>query len=68
MDLILEESHTCYAGERGRRYDWGYGCGVCPACRLRPPVTRPTGKREKTENGAARRSDVQKATQRGPGH
>lgn len=34
-DLIVEESHTCYLGERGRRHAWGYGCGECPACRLR---------------------------------
>ena len=33
--LIIEESHTCYLGERGRRFDWGYGCGECPACKLR---------------------------------
>lgn len=35
VDLILEESHTCYAGQRGLRHAWGYGCGDCPACRLR---------------------------------
>ncbi|GBU16712.1 MULTISPECIES: 7-cyano-7-deazaguanine synthase QueC [Methylobacterium] len=35
VDLIVEESHTCYLGERGTRHDWGYGCGTCPACRLR---------------------------------
>lgn len=35
VDLIVEESHTCYRGERGRRFDWGYGCGDCPACDLR---------------------------------
>ena len=35
VDAIVEESHTCYAGERGVRHDWGYGCGQCPACRLR---------------------------------
>lgn len=34
-DLIVEESHTCYLGERGARHEWGYGCGQCPACRLR---------------------------------
>lgn len=34
-DLIVEESHTCYLGERGTRHAWGYGCGHCPACRLR---------------------------------
>jgi 7-cyano-7-deazaguanine synthase len=32
---IIEHSHTCYLGERGARHDWGYGCGECPACRLR---------------------------------
>ncbi|UYO47199.1 7-cyano-7-deazaguanine synthase QueC [Rhodopseudomonas palustris] len=35
VDLIREDSHTCYLGERGARHDWGYGCGECPACRLR---------------------------------
>ena len=35
VDLIVEESHTCYRGGRGRRFDWGYGCGDCPACDLR---------------------------------
>lgn len=35
VDLIAEETHTCYLGERGRRHAWGYGCGTCPACDLR---------------------------------
>jgi len=35
VDLIVEHSHTCYLGERGARHTWGYGCGECPACRLR---------------------------------
>src|SRR6201991_2937011 len=35
VDLIREQSHTCYLGERGARHDWGLGCGECPACRLR---------------------------------
>lgn len=35
IDLIVEQSHTCYLGERGERHDWGYGCGECPACSLR---------------------------------
>ena len=35
VDLILEDTHTCYMGERGERRAWGYGCGVCPACELR---------------------------------
>jgi 7-cyano-7-deazaguanine synthase len=35
VELIVEESHTCYRGERGDRHTWGYGCGTCPACELR---------------------------------
>ena len=35
VELIVEETHTCYRGDRTRRHTWGYGCGVCPACDLR---------------------------------
>ena len=35
IDLIVEESVTCYEGDRAHRHPWGYGCGVCPACELR---------------------------------
>ena len=35
IDLMLEESHSCYLGERQQRHPWGYGCGTCPACDLR---------------------------------
>ncbi|TBU95539.1 7-cyano-7-deazaguanine synthase QueC [Stutzerimonas kirkiae] len=35
VELIREETHTCYLGERGQRHAWGYGCGTCPACQLR---------------------------------
>ena len=35
LDLIIEDSHSCYLGDRSRRHDWGYGCGSCPACQLR---------------------------------
>jgi len=35
VEAIVEHSHTCYLGERGERHAWGYGCGACPACRLR---------------------------------
>jgi 7-cyano-7-deazaguanine synthase len=34
-NLIREETHSCYKGERGFAHDWGYGCGSCPACELR---------------------------------
>lgn len=35
VGLVEEHSHTCYLGVRSRRHAWGYGCGRCPACRLR---------------------------------
>jgi len=35
VDLIIEQTHTCYQGDRTHRHDWGYGCGACPACELR---------------------------------
>ena len=35
LDLVIEESHSCYLGNRTDRHAWGYGCGACPACRLR---------------------------------
>lgn len=35
LDLIIEETHTCYLGDRTHRQAWGYGCGTCPACELR---------------------------------
>ena len=35
VSLIVEESHSCYLGDRRHRHDWGHGCGRCPACELR---------------------------------
>ncbi len=35
VDLIIEDTHTCYRGDRSHRHEWGYGCGTCPACELR---------------------------------
>jgi 7-cyano-7-deazaguanine synthase len=35
VTAIVEQSHSCYLGDRSRRHDWGYGCGTCPACELR---------------------------------
>ncbi|MGO4338782.1 7-cyano-7-deazaguanine synthase QueC [Labrys sp. KB_33_2] len=35
VDLVREQTHTCYNGDRSHRHDWGYGCGTCPACELR---------------------------------
>jgi 7-cyano-7-deazaguanine synthase len=33
--ITLEDTHTCYLGERGDIHVWGHGCGSCPACELR---------------------------------
>lgn len=35
VDIVIEETHTCYLGDRTHRHEWGYGCGTCPACELR---------------------------------
>ena len=35
VDLIVEDTHSCYRSEREHRHKWGYGCGKCPACKLR---------------------------------
>lgn len=33
--ITVEDTHTCYLGERGTLHPWGHGCGTCPACELR---------------------------------
>ena len=35
LDLVIAETHSCYRGDHSQRHAWGYGCGECPACRLR---------------------------------
>jgi 7-cyano-7-deazaguanine synthase len=35
IDVLLDETHTCYLGDREHRHSWGFGCGECPACQLR---------------------------------
>jgi 7-cyano-7-deazaguanine synthase len=35
LDLVVENTHSCYLGDRSQRRPWGYGCGECPACVLR---------------------------------
>ena len=35
IELVREETVTCCLGDREQRHAWGYGCGECPACRLR---------------------------------
>jgi 7-cyano-7-deazaguanine synthase len=33
--MIVEETHTCYQGDRTRQHSWGFGCDACPGCELR---------------------------------
>ena len=35
LPMVIENSHTCYKGDRSCRHPWGYGCGECPACVIR---------------------------------
>jgi 7-cyano-7-deazaguanine synthase len=35
IDVLLDDTHTCYLGDREHRHPWGFGCGECPACQLR---------------------------------
>jgi 7-cyano-7-deazaguanine synthase len=35
VDMVIQDTHTCYLGERGNLHAWGHGCGNCPACALR---------------------------------
>ncbi|WP_404294663.1 7-cyano-7-deazaguanine synthase QueC (plasmid) [Microvirga sp. RSM25] len=35
VDMIVQETHTCYNGDRRTRHAWGFGCGECDACQLR---------------------------------
>jgi len=35
LDVITEQTHSCYLGDRAHRHAWGFGCGECPACALR---------------------------------
>jgi 7-cyano-7-deazaguanine synthase len=34
VQLIKQDTHTCYLGSR-EMHEWGAGCGTCPACELR---------------------------------
>ena len=35
LEVVVEDTHSCYLGDRTHRHPWGYGCGTCPACQLR---------------------------------
>jgi 7-cyano-7-deazaguanine synthase len=35
VEIVRDETHTCYEGDHEHLHSWGYGCGLCPACQLR---------------------------------
>ncbi len=35
LEIVLNDSHTCYNGDRVHFHEWGFGCDNCPACELR---------------------------------
>ena len=35
VEFVRTQTHTCYMGNHDVLHDWGYGCGQCPACKLR---------------------------------
>jgi 7-cyano-7-deazaguanine synthase len=35
LEIVIEDSHSCYLGDRSKHHEWGFGCGACPACQLR---------------------------------
>lgn len=35
LNEVIHGSHTCYNGDHTTFHEWGYGCGECPACKLR---------------------------------
>lgn len=35
LDVIVNDTNTCYEGDRSQLHPWGTGCGVCPACMTR---------------------------------
>lgn len=35
VELLINDTHTCYQGDHVSKHAWGFGCGTCPACELR---------------------------------
>src|SRR5258707_4166808 len=35
LDLVIEDTHSCYLGDRAHRQNWGYGVATSQACQLR---------------------------------
>lgn len=51
VEAIIEQTHTCYEGDRTHRHAWGYGCGTCPACDLRAKGFAAYSQAAKSANG-----------------
>jgi 7-cyano-7-deazaguanine synthase len=52
INIILEDTHTCYLGDRSQRHAWGYGCGTCPACELRSAGWKEWAQRAADQHGS----------------
>jgi 7-cyano-7-deazaguanine synthase len=50
LELIRDETHTCYEGDHEHCHAWGYGCGHCP---VRIPTKSP-GRSEMMSPGITR--------------
>ena len=35
VEMVRDMTHTCYVGDHVTQHAWGFGCGSCPACKLR---------------------------------
>ncbi|MES3100522.1 7-cyano-7-deazaguanine synthase QueC [Sphingomonas faeni] len=35
VEIVRDDTHTCYQGDHEHHHPWGYGCDACPACELR---------------------------------
>lgn len=51
LSTVIELTHTCYEGVRRDLHSWGYGCGECPACKLRKRGYEEFFKMKETSHG-----------------
>lgn len=35
LNIVLNHTVTCYENDTTTEHEWGFGCGECPACKLR---------------------------------
>jgi len=53
VELVREETHSCYLNDRNTLHAWGYGCGECPACTLRAQGHEKWAARRRNQPGLA---------------